>query len=290
MNQIRSGCHRTLHELIRFGYVRQLPQRGDYALTTKLASMGLSFLSKSGVVDIAQPVINRLAQITEELVRLAIVDGERLTLVAKAQGARSGLLYDPDMGIDLRLSCSAAGQAWLMTLPEDVAIEYVTRQGMGEPAELWSGGAYLDQGASEVLEEHRKRRFSIIQDAYAPGMSAMAAPVQRAGEPATGVIVIAGPSPRLTLKRMQRVRPCVACRRRRARRHGQCVSAAKVGQRGHLGQHGGQAAQIRAHAQGFVIQALRILTARSTLRSELLLRQAMSLSLLDPSLVPERGS
>src|SRR5690554_1061645 len=86
LNQLRSGCHRTLHVLIRFGYVRQLPQRGDYTLTTKLASLGLSFLSRSGVVDIAQPVINRLADATEELVRLAIVDGERLTLVAKAQG------------------------------------------------------------------------------------------------------------------------------------------------------------------------------------------------------------
>ncbi|HVR52252.1 MAG TPA: helix-turn-helix domain-containing protein, partial [Pseudorhodoferax sp.] len=96
LGQLRSGCHRTLQELIRHGYVRQLPQRGDYALTTRMASMGLSFLSKSGVVDIAQPVIQRLAQASEELVRLAIVDGERLTLVAKAQGARSGLLYDPD--------------------------------------------------------------------------------------------------------------------------------------------------------------------------------------------------
>ena len=203
MNQIRSGCHRTLHELIRFGYVRQLPHRGDYALTTKLASMGLSFLSKSGVVDIAQPVINRLAQITEELVRLAIVDGERLTLVAKAQGAKSGLLYDPDTGIDLRLSCSAAGQAWLMTLPEDVAIEYVTRQGMGSPENYGPAAPTSIKALLKVLEEHGKRRFSIIQDAYAPGMSAMAAPVQRAGEPATGVIVIAGPSARLTLKRMQ---------------------------------------------------------------------------------------
>ena len=31
----------------------------------------------------------------------------------------------------------------------------------------------------------------------------MAAPLQRAGEPATGAIVIAGPSSRLTLKRMK---------------------------------------------------------------------------------------
>ena len=35
-----------------------------------------------------------------------------------------------------------------------------------------------------MLEEHRKRRFSIIQDAYAPGMSSMAAPISGATSPA----------------------------------------------------------------------------------------------------------
>jgi DNA-binding IclR family transcriptional regulator len=202
LNQLRSGCHRALQELIRYGYVRQMPQRGDYALTTKMASMGLSFLSKSGVLDIAQPVIDRLAKATGELVRLAIVDGDRLTLVAKAQGAKSGLLYDPDMGIDLRLSCSAAGQAWLMTLPEDVAIEYVSRQGIGEPKNFGPNAPTSMKVLLKILDEHRKRRYSIIQDAYAPGMSSMAAPIRRANESTTGVIVIAGPSARLTLKRM----------------------------------------------------------------------------------------
>jgi len=209
LNQLRSGCHRTLQELIRYGYVRQLPQRGEYALTTKMASMGLSFLSRSGVVDIAQPVINRLAQTTEELVRLAIVDGERLTLVAKAQGAKSGLLYDPDMGIDLRLSCSAGGQAWLMTLPEDLAIKFVTRQGMGDPKNYGPNAPTSIKALLKVLDEHRKRRYSVIQDVYAPGMSSMAAPVKRADEPCTGVIVIAGPSSRLTQKRMTQFGPAL---------------------------------------------------------------------------------
>jgi DNA-binding IclR family transcriptional regulator len=209
LNQLRSGCHHTLKELIRFGYVRQLPARGDYALTTKLASMGLSFLSKSGVVDISLPVINRLAQTTGELVRLAIVDGDRLTLVAKAQGARSGLLYDPDMGIDLRLSCSAAGQAWLMTLPEDVAIETVSRQGLGQPSNYGPNAPTSIRALLKMLDEHRKRGYSIIQDVYAPGMSSMAAPVQRAGEPTTGVIVVAGPSSRLTAQRMVKFGPAL---------------------------------------------------------------------------------
>ncbi|MDA7415357.1 IclR family transcriptional regulator [Xenophilus arseniciresistens] len=209
LKQLRSGCHRSLQELIRLGYVRQLPTRGDYALTTKMASMGMRFISKSGVVDLSQPVINRLAQSTEELVRLAIVDGERLTLVAKAQGARSGLLYDPDMGIDLRLSCSAAGQAWLMTLPEDLAIEYVTHQGMGQPRHYGPQAPTSFKALLKQLDEHRKRGFSLIEEGYAPGMSSMAAPVQRKGEPATGVIVIAGPSLRLTAKRMQQFGPAL---------------------------------------------------------------------------------
>lgn len=209
LNQLRSGCHRTLQELIGYGYVRQLPQRGDYALTTKMASMGLSFLGKAGVVDIAQPVIDRLAQATEELVRLAIVDGERLTLVAKAQGARSGLLYDPDMGIDLRLSCSAAGLAWLMTLPEDDAIGCVTRQGLGDPKHYGPAAPTSIKALLKLLDDSRKRRFSLIQDVYAPGMSSMAAPVQRAGERATGVVIIAGPSSRLTLKRMTQFGPAL---------------------------------------------------------------------------------
>lgn len=202
LNQQRSGCHWTLHELIRYGYVRQMQQKGDYALTTKLASIGLSFLSKSGVVDIAQPIIDRLAQTTEELVRLAIVDGERLTLVAKAQGAKSGLLYDPDMGIDLRLSCSSAGHAWLMTLDEDRAIECASRQGLGDPKQYGPNAPTSIKSLLKMLALHRKRGFAAIQDVYAAGMSAMAAPVRKAGEQATGVIIIAGPSLRLTTKRM----------------------------------------------------------------------------------------
>ncbi len=209
LNQLRSGCHRTLHELIGYGYVRQMPQKGDYALTTKLSSMGLSFLSKSGVVDIAQPVIQRLAEATGELARLAIVDGERLTLVAKAQGAKSGLLYDPDMGIDLQLSCSAAGHAWLMTLPEDQAIALVSRQGLGSPKQFGPNAPTSVKALMKLLEGHRKRGYCIIQDMYAPGMSSMAAPVRRKGEPTTGVLVVAGPSMRLTQKAMASFGPAL---------------------------------------------------------------------------------
>lgn len=199
----RSACHRLLSELQRCGYVRQVREHGDYALTTKLASVGLSYLGASGIVDIAQPVIDRLAETTGELVRLALVDGDRLTFVAKAQGARFGLRYDPDMGIDVRLSCSAGGHAWLMTLSEERATELVARQGFGEPKSYGPKAPTTFKALMRVLDEDRRRGFSMMTEMYAPGMSAMAAPVQRRNEAAIAVITVAGPLVRLTPQRMQ---------------------------------------------------------------------------------------
>ncbi|RYX93493.1 MAG: IclR family transcriptional regulator [Comamonadaceae bacterium] len=198
----RSACHRLLNELMRCGYVRQPREHGDYGLTTKLAALGLSYLSGSGIVDIAQPLIDRLAGISGELVRLAIVDGERLTFVAKAQGARFGLRYDPDMGIDVRLSCSAGGHAWLMTLPDERAMEIVSRQGFGDPKNYGPEAPTTIKALTKILADDRKRGFSMISEMYAPAMTAMAAPVQRRGEEAIGVITIAGPLVRLSEARM----------------------------------------------------------------------------------------
>jgi IclR family transcriptional regulator, acetate operon repressor len=203
----RSACHRLLAELGRCGYVRQLREQGDYALTTKLPAVGLGFLGACGIVDIAQPVIDRLAEISGELVRLALVDGDRLTFVAKAQGARSGLRYDSDMGIDVQLSCSAGGHAWLMTLTEERASELVARQGFGNPKEFGPKAPTTYKALMKILEDDRRRGFSLINEMYAPGMTAMAAPVQRRGQPAIAVITIAGPLIRLTPQRMLELGP-----------------------------------------------------------------------------------
>ncbi len=198
-----SACHRLLGDLVRCGYVRQTRDHGDYALTTKLAALGLSYLGGSGIVELAQPVIDRLAEASGELVRLAIVDGDRLTFVAKAQGARFGLRYDPDMGIDVRLSCSAAGHAWLMTLTEERALELIVRQGFGDPRDYGPCAPTGWKAVVDLLAQDRARGVSQMHEMYAPGMSAMAAPVRRPGEAATGVITIAGPAIRLTAQRME---------------------------------------------------------------------------------------
>ena len=208
----KSAVHRLLGSLVQAGYVRQVKGHGQYLLTTKLVSMGLSYLSQSGIVDVAQPLLNQLAERSGELVRLSVVDGERLTWVARAQGARQGLRYDPDMGSDARLSCSSSGWAWLSTLSDDQALALLAQQGLGSPSEFGPNAPTSLQAVMAEVAATRTRGYSITVDTYTLGLSALSAPVRFAGQPAFGVVTIAGPSVRLDAPRMAELAPeLVAC-------------------------------------------------------------------------------
>lgn len=203
----KSACHRLLAELVARGYVRQVRAQGDYVMTTKLASLGLGFLSGSGIVDIAQPLIERLADTSGELVRLSIIDDDRLTWVAKAEGGRKGFRYDPDMGQDARLSCTSSGHAWMLTLTDEQAVALVSRQGFGQPKDYGPKAPTTVKALLGFLHAARVRGCAMIDEVFAPGMAAVAAPVQRGGRAAIGVISIAGPRQRLTMARMQSLVP-----------------------------------------------------------------------------------
>ena len=207
LNMPRSAAHRLLADLVRCGYVRQLRDHGDYMLTTKLVSMGLSFLSASGIVDFSQPLLDRLAELSGELVRLSVVDGDRLTWVARAQGARQGLRYDPDMGSDARLSCSSSGWAWMSALPDDEALRLVSRQGLGPRAEFGPNAPETLQDVLAAVHATRDRGYAVTVETYSPGLNAMSAPVRLGDQPPIGVITIAGPTVRLTEERMTALGP-----------------------------------------------------------------------------------
>jgi IclR family acetate operon transcriptional repressor len=183
------------------GYVRQQRAQGDYVLTIKLVSLGLAFLSASGVVDVAQPSLDALAETSRELVRLAIVDGDELVFVAKAQGATRGLRYDLDMGLSVSLSCSAAGHAWLSTLSDDEATALVAKQGLGSPQEHGPRAPTSIAAVLACVRATRRRGYAMISDMFAPAMASLAAPVVYRGC-TLGAVTIAGPMVRMTEERM----------------------------------------------------------------------------------------
>ena len=203
----RSAAHRLLTDLADNGYVRQSRKRGDYVLTTKLVSLGLNYLKNSGVVDLCQPVLDRLAESSGELVRLGVVDVDHLTWVALSQGARNGLRYDPDMGIDAQLSCTATGFAWLSTLDEDDAIALVAKQGIGKPERFGPNAPTSMAAVMKAVRQAGRQGFAIASESYARGLAAISAPIVRDRVGAVGVIAISGPSARLTDKKLRTLVP-----------------------------------------------------------------------------------
>jgi DNA-binding IclR family transcriptional regulator len=206
----KSGAHRLLAGLSGRGYVSQDAESGRYRLTTRLVALGFRYLAVAGIVDLVQPVLDRLATDTGELVRLGVVDGDSQTWVAKSQGARSGLRYDADMGSEAPLAPTASGQAWLASLTDEHALALVARQGFPGVEPPGPNAPRTLKALLHRLAEARRRGYAIVVESSAPGTSAMAAAIRH---PVTGGVVgtvsVAGPSVRLTEARMHELAPAL---------------------------------------------------------------------------------
>jgi DNA-binding IclR family transcriptional regulator len=200
----KSAAHRLLSGLCERGFVEQLAGNQYYALTLKLASLGLRHLASTRLEEIGQPVLDRLARHTGELARLAVVDGERMTWVAKAQGTLSGLRYDPDTGRDVVLHATAVGKAWLASLPEARALAIAQRAGFGD---LERRGPRVARNVGMLrtrLRETRRRGYGEAVDEGEPGVAAVAATIRASAAPdapVVGTVSIAGPLARMDAPR-----------------------------------------------------------------------------------------
>jgi DNA-binding IclR family transcriptional regulator len=203
-----SATHRLLALLSELGYVRQAEDHGDYQVSMKLISLGLITLSASGITHLAQPVLDDLAQQTGELARLGLIEDERMVFVAKAQGARYGVRYDPDMGKDAKLFCTACGHAWLMGLSDEEALTIVSRQGFGRAEEHGPNAPRTIPAFLNELQAARKRGYGLNIDSSMLGIGAVAVPVPHpvTGR-AVGSVILAVPSSRMNPERVKEFVP-----------------------------------------------------------------------------------
>ncbi|MGR3911500.1 IclR family transcriptional regulator [Burkholderia sp. SR8] len=201
-----SAAHRHLAELIEMQYVRQGDRAGDaYVATTKLVSLGFTILSERGIVDFAQPILERLAHESGELVRLAVTDKDHLTFVARAQGARGGLLYDGDMGQEPLLFASATGIAWLSTKSDEEAVSLIVAQGKGPPSAISTNTPKTMKEVMARLSKARREGYGLALDSANVGINAIAVPVYDHEGFVLGTISIAGPAVRFTEARIEAI-------------------------------------------------------------------------------------
>ncbi|MEP7330101.1 MAG: IclR family transcriptional regulator [Betaproteobacteria bacterium] len=206
----KSAAHRLLQSLIGRGYVTQDAPTQDYLLSLKVPLLGFRYLEARRLPDVAQGALDQLAHATGEYCRMAVVEGEGLHWVARAQGATQGLRYDPPMGLDVVLHATATGKTWLATLPEQDALRIVFARGFATPPGF---GDRVVKTADELrrhLQDTRRRGYALALEEGERGTIAIAAVFRahaRRDAPVAGTISVAGPRARLSDARIVALAP-----------------------------------------------------------------------------------
>ncbi|CAN7613500.1 IclR family transcriptional regulator [Bosea sp. LjRoot237] len=195
-----SATHRLLATLAERGFVTQDAQSGAYGLTLKLSQLAFRNLDLRGLPDAGQIVLDQLARATREYCRLAVIEGESLTWIARAQGATAGLRYEPPMGMGIVLHATATGKAWLASLPEAEALRIVCARGFDAQGRSGPNALGDVDALRQHLAETRNRGFALAVEEGEIGTVAMATTFRAgpdAGAPIAGTLSVAGPLPRM---------------------------------------------------------------------------------------------
>ena len=201
----KGSAHLLLSTLCTHGWVELDTSTGIYRLGLRLPVLGQRFLIGIGIPDICQPVLDRVARESGELARLAIVAGDGLTWVAQAQGARTGLIYQPQMTARVALHVTATGKAWLATLPRDEAVKIILKAGFGNPAQFGPKAIRSLEALIGHLSLTQERGYGYVFEEAEIGIAAVAAAIRPGGGAAVGTVSIAGPIIRMGDSRIPEV-------------------------------------------------------------------------------------
>jgi DNA-binding IclR family transcriptional regulator len=202
-----SGAHRILALMQARALVEQDPATRGYRLSLKFASLGLRLLSGSSFHAVVQPVLDRYANATGELIRLAVeVEDGKLAWIANAQGSRAQLRVDPMAGHQAVPHLTAAGKAWLAYQTDDVRTRVLAQRRVQPSTESGSSRKPVRLARLQRdLAACRAEGYAVTMDDIEPGLSAVAAPVLVTMGPApraVAAVSIAGPSLRMPLERL----------------------------------------------------------------------------------------
>lgn len=199
----KSAAHRLLATLVEEGYVEQDAASEHYRLTLRLPALGFRFLAANGIIDVVQPILDRLALQSGELVQLGLVTGDSLLWVAWAQGSQAPLRYVPVLGREVVLHVTGSGAVWLASLPEARALAIFRKHGLRKSPTPGYGRRAV-QSEKELLSKLKRARrdgYGLNLEEGEPGINAIAVAVHSgmADESSViGTLSIAGPSIRTT--------------------------------------------------------------------------------------------
>src|SRR5699024_5476400 len=135
-----------------------------YLLSMHFPALALKYLSGTDVINMAQPVLKRIADDSQEHVRLALVEADKLIFMSHEEGSQSALRFNPQTGMEPHLYYTATGLAWLSGFSDEKAMELVSKQGIGTPEDHGPNAPTSISQFLDRLSEVRKNGYAIVEE------------------------------------------------------------------------------------------------------------------------------
>ena len=200
----KASLSKIMATMEREGFIRR-DEAGHFHLSWRLLALAFGHAQRVGISGVCTPILQALADETDELVQLAVIEGEHVLFVAKAEGPGQTLRLLPLVGVVAPTHATASGKVWLASLPDREVLRVTRRQGLARVTSrtITSRVRFLAE-----LRRVRDAGYAITDGELAEEGRALAAPILH-GDRVVGAIAVSGPSFRLPLSRLQRLAPRV---------------------------------------------------------------------------------
>ncbi|WP_125775431.1 IclR family transcriptional regulator [Antribacter gilvus] len=188
----RASARRFLHTLVDLGYVSS--DGRAFALRPRVLDLGYAYLSSLTLPEVAQPHLERLAEVVTESSSVAVLDGTEIVYVARVATHR---IMSASIRVGTRFPASATsmGRVLLASLPaerldaflSEAPLAPLTSRTITDPAVLRAElGRVREQGwalVDQELEEGLRSVAAPLRDTSGRVVAAVnvSAPVRRGG-------------------------------------------------------------------------------------------------------------
>lgn len=190
LDMAKSTTHNYVDTLVESGYLVEAD--GVYRLSLKFLDHGVHAKRNLEIARISPPILDQLAEDTEEAVWLMVEEREHTVGIEKAMGERA-VQTAGRIGRHTRFHYHAPGKALLSQMPDSRVEEIIDKQGLPKKTEhtITEYDALLEE-----LEEVGERGVAFDIGEAIQGIRSVAAPVVSDGE-LLGAVAVVGPENRL---------------------------------------------------------------------------------------------
>lgn len=197
-----STAHRIARALVVEGYLAQHEGRERYRLGPQALLLGQAAQRAMGI-DVARPIMQRLADSTQESVNLGLLDGDHAIVIQRIESSQP-LRFSMDVGARIELHATSVGKSLLAF--NDELRGYVDT--LGDPLVRLTNKTHSTRaGLRKDLDQIRRRGWSTDDEESMLGVRCVAAPVVDTDGQARAAVAVQAPAVRMPGRRFGRLGP-----------------------------------------------------------------------------------